>query len=209
MVRPAQGLLRKGRKRPSFASGEGRGQVDGIRATGERSEGCRFSRGSDGEVRKFSRVVRLAEGDGSCGEGSPTPRDRFQPRISLPMGRSCGEPRIPFRRTWLKVSAGDSRAAYRAQSTIALGSNAEVQTQLELCRRLLLIEPGLQSVSFSALPKRSDAFFRFVEISFRAAVCYSLALLAACCELTVGRCSTSCVCEHELLTWALGLSPRA
>jgi four helix bundle protein len=76
-----------------------------------------------------------------------------------------------------------SRAAYRAHVAIALGSTAEVQTQLELLRRLKLVpSPELQP-----LDELASETGRLLTGLWRAlgpvAVCYSWSLfISGCCS---------------------------
>jgi len=73
-----------------------------------------------------------------------------------------------------------SQAAYRAHVAIALGSNSEVQTHLELCRRLSLIEQaGVRELLLLA-EEIGRLLYGLWRSLFVAAVCYSLSLLAAC-----------------------------
>jgi four helix bundle protein len=71
-----------------------------------------------------------------------------------------------------------SRGAYRSHVAIALGSHAEVQTLLELCRRLALI--GLDSIRElqSLAEDIGRLLFGLWRSLFVGAVCYSLALAA-------------------------------
>jgi four helix bundle protein len=70
-----------------------------------------------------------------------------------------------------------SRGAYRAHISIALGSNAEVQTQLELARRLSLIEQALTRELQSLAEDIGRLLFGLWRALFVGAVCYSLGLL--------------------------------
>jgi four helix bundle protein len=79
------------------------------------------------------------------------------------------------------VSEGFSRRSqgvYRSHVAIALGSNAEVQTHLELCRRLSLIDQA----TIAELVSLTEDIGRLLHGLWRSllvgAVCYSLALLA-------------------------------
>lgn len=73
-----------------------------------------------------------------------------------------------------------SRRAYRHHVAIALGSQAEVQTNLELTRRLSLIEARvveqLQEVA-AEVGRLLNGLWRALAAT---TVCYSVALLAAC-----------------------------
>jgi four helix bundle protein len=71
-----------------------------------------------------------------------------------------------------------SRGAYRAHISIALGSNAEVQTPLELARRLSLIEQALTRELQSLAEEIGRLLFGLWRSLFVGAVCYSLGLLA-------------------------------
>jgi four helix bundle protein len=71
-----------------------------------------------------------------------------------------------------------SRGAYRAHVAIALGSNAEVQTLLELCRRLSLIEQALIRELASLAEDVGRLLYGLWRALFVGAVCYSLCLLA-------------------------------
>ena len=71
-----------------------------------------------------------------------------------------------------------SRGAYRAHVAIALGSNAEVQTFLELCRRLALIEQSAIGELVSLSEEIGRLLYGLWRSLFVAAVCYSLTLLA-------------------------------
>jgi four helix bundle protein len=71
-----------------------------------------------------------------------------------------------------------SRGAYRSHVAIALGSNAEVQTHLELCRRLRLIEQGVIAELVSLAEEIGRLLHGLWRSLFVSAVCYSLALLA-------------------------------
>lgn len=76
-----------------------------------------------------------------------------------------------------------SRRAYRAHVTIALGSIAEVQTQLELCRRLLLIHRDSVRELQRLAEEVGRLLFGLWRSLFAEAVCYSLALLAVSSSL--------------------------
>jgi four helix bundle protein len=76
-----------------------------------------------------------------------------------------------------------SRGAYRSHVAIALGSHAEVQTLLELCRRLRLIEQGALRELQSLAEDIGRLLFGLWRSLFVGAVCYSLTLLAACAWL--------------------------
>ena len=71
-----------------------------------------------------------------------------------------------------------SRGAYRAHVAIALGSNDEVQTFLELCRRLALIEQSAIGELVSLSEEIGRLLYGLWRSLFVAAVCYSLTLLA-------------------------------
>jgi four helix bundle protein len=71
-----------------------------------------------------------------------------------------------------------SRGTYRAHVAIALGSNAEVQTLLELCRRLSLIEQALIRELASLAEDVGRLLYGLWRSLFVGAVCYSLCLLA-------------------------------
>ncbi|HEY7473798.1 MAG TPA: four helix bundle protein [Vicinamibacterales bacterium] len=71
-----------------------------------------------------------------------------------------------------------SRGAYRAHVAIALGSNSEVQTHLELCRRLSLIEHRLVRELLSLTEEIGRLLHGLWRSLFVGAVCYSLALVA-------------------------------
>jgi four helix bundle protein len=73
-----------------------------------------------------------------------------------------------------------SRSAYRAHVAIALGSNAEVQTLLELCRRLSLIEQDLIRELLSLGEEIGRILHGLWRSLFVGAVCYSLVLIGAC-----------------------------
>lgn len=76
-----------------------------------------------------------------------------------------------------------SRGAYRSHVAIALGSNAEVQTHLELCRRLSLIEQATLRELLSLAEEIGRLLHGLWRALFVGAVCYSLSLLAACASL--------------------------
>lgn len=70
-----------------------------------------------------------------------------------------------------------SQNAYRAHVSIALGSHAEVRTQLELCRRLALIEADVlhQLVSLAKeIGRLLHGLWRSLVVGI---VCYSLTLI--------------------------------
>jgi hypothetical protein len=73
-----------------------------------------------------------------------------------------------------------SRGVYRTHVAIALGSQAEVQTHLELARRLSLIDlrlvDQLQELAAEA-GRPLNGLWRALAAT---TVCYSVALLAAC-----------------------------
>ncbi len=72
-----------------------------------------------------------------------------------------------------------SRGAYRAHVAIALGSQAEVQTHLELCRRLSLIPQALireLELLAETVGRMLYGLWRSLAIG---AVCYSLVLITA------------------------------
>jgi four helix bundle protein len=71
-----------------------------------------------------------------------------------------------------------SRSAYRAHVAIAMGSHAEAQTHLELCRRLSLIEQPLIRELLSLTEEIGRLLYGLWRSLFVGAVCYSLALLA-------------------------------
>jgi four helix bundle protein len=70
-----------------------------------------------------------------------------------------------------------SRSAYRSHVAIALGSNAEVQTHLELCRRLRLIEQAVVAELVSLAEEIGRLLHGLWRSLFVGAVCYSLTLL--------------------------------
>jgi four helix bundle protein len=72
-----------------------------------------------------------------------------------------------------------SRGAYRAHVAIALGSQAEVSTQLDLCHRLKLIPGDLVRELTSLAEEIGRLLFGLWRSLFVGAVCYSLALLTA------------------------------
>jgi four helix bundle protein len=72
-----------------------------------------------------------------------------------------------------------SRGAYRAHVAIALGSQAEVETQLELCRRLLLVSQSLFRELQSLTEEVGRLLFGLWRSLFIGTVCYSLALFVA------------------------------
>jgi hypothetical protein len=72
-----------------------------------------------------------------------------------------------------------SRGAYRAHIAIALGSQAEVTTQLELCRQLSLVAHDLIQQMSSLAEEIGRLLFGLWRSLFIGTVCYSLALLAA------------------------------
>jgi four helix bundle protein len=72
-----------------------------------------------------------------------------------------------------------SRGAYRAHVAIALGSQAEVETQLELCQRLSLMPPSLIRELNSLAEEIGRLLFGLWRSLVVGAVCYSLALLTA------------------------------
>jgi four helix bundle protein len=76
-----------------------------------------------------------------------------------------------------------SRGAYRSHVAIALGSQAEVQTLLELCRRLSLIGQSSIRELQSLADDIGRLLFGLWRSLFVGAVCYSLTLLAACALL--------------------------
>ena len=59
-----------------------------------------------------------------------------------------------------------SRADYRRFITIACGSLAEVETQLELCRRLLEVEPSLLNTAIAACDE-TGRLLRAIERGLR------------------------------------------
>ena len=73
-----------------------------------------------------------------------------------------------------------SRGAYRAHVAIALGSNAEVQTHLEVCRRLSLIERAVLQELVSLAEEIGRILHGLWRSLFVGAVCYSLFLIGAC-----------------------------
>jgi four helix bundle protein len=73
-----------------------------------------------------------------------------------------------------------SRGAYRSHVAIALGSQAEVQTQLELCRRLSLIARDTLRELQALAEEVGRLLFGLWRSLFVGAVCYSLTLLATC-----------------------------
>lgn len=73
-----------------------------------------------------------------------------------------------------------SRGAYRSHVAVALGSNAEVQTLLELCRRLSLIEQGVIRELLALAEEIGRILHGLWRSLFIGAVCYSLVLVAAC-----------------------------
>ena len=79
-----------------------------------------------------------------------------------------------------------SRGAYRSHVAIALGSNAEVQTHLELCRRLSLIEQAIIRELLALAEEIGRLLHGLWRSLFVGAVCYSLILLAACACLPWG-----------------------
>jgi four helix bundle protein len=85
-----------------------------------------------------------------------------------------------------------SRGVYRAHVAIALGSQAEVETQLESCRRLALIAPDTLRELQSLAEEVGRLLFGLWRSLFVGAVCYSLTLLAAC-ACVPWPCSTFCI----------------
>jgi four helix bundle protein len=104
--------------------------------------------------------------------------DRFPPKDLYGIGAQIRKAAVSIPSNVAEGFARRSRRTYRRHVAISLGSQAEVQTQLEICRRLSLLSEGtvrrLLALA-SEVGRLLNGLWRSLAVKTAAeAVCYSL-----------------------------------